>query len=188
MKKFALLIVAIVLSGTVFAQKYVPKMGIGTVLNYNIIAANLGQQIPLTLTSISLNDPMKFKWSVGGFGSGTFLIPVKALESGTKMSIKVPENDQATVYKDDETILFISKASFNDLVKNQSFVLNKTKFNAKPLDTPFLINTKEADVLHAVSDNGKVELWVLNNPDFPILCKMTGSPAGFDFTLTGFRE
>ncbi|RKR81936.1 hypothetical protein BDD43_2098 [Mucilaginibacter gracilis] len=163
-------------------------MGIGTILNFNIEAVNMGQQVPLTLTSVSLNDPMKFKWVVAGLGNGSFLIPVKALESGTKMTIKVPESDRATIYKDDETILFISKAALADLVKDQSFTMNKTKFTVKPLDTPYLINNKEADVIYATTDNGKVEVWILNNPNFPLLCKMKGNPAGIDFNLTGFKE
>jgi len=188
MKKLELVIFTVILSHAVIAQKYLPVLGIGTVLSYNVELTNAGQHVTLALKSISLNDPMKFNWDVPGLGTGSFLIPVKALESGTKMVIKVPEPGQATVYKDDETIMFISKGLYADLVKNQALTLNKIKCAVKPLTEPYLINTKEADVLHLISENNKVEAWVLNSPDFPLIVKMTGNPAGFDFNLTSFKE
>lgn len=188
MKKLCLIIFALVLSNVLLAQKYVPQIGIGSTLNYNVELTNADQHVTLALKAISFNDPMKFSWDVPGLGSGSFLIPTKALESATKMVIKVPEPGQATLYKDDETIMFISKSIFSDLLKNQTFTLNKTTFNVKPLTEPYLINAKEADVLHVVSENNKVELWILNNPNFPLICKMTGNPAGFDFNLRAFKE
>jgi hypothetical protein len=188
MKKLSLLIFASLLSIAVSAQKYIPVLGIGSKMDYNVELTNMAQHVNLTLKAISLNDPMKFVWTVPGLGDGSFLIPAKALESGTKMVIKVPEPGQATVYKDDETILFISKASYTELIKNQTFTLNKIKFSVKPLTEPYLINTKEADVLYLVSENNKVEVLLLNNPDFPLIVKMTGNPAGFDFKLTSFKE
>lgn len=188
MKKILLMFLALVFANTLFAQKYVPQVGIGSVLSYNVELTNAGQHVTLALKAISLNDPMKFNWDVPGLGAGSFLIPAKALESATRMVIKVPEPNQATLYKDDETIMFISKNIYSDLIKNQTFTLNKIKFNVKPLADPYLISTKEADVLHVVSENKKVELWILNNPNFPLICKMTGNPAGFDFNLTSFKE
>jgi hypothetical protein len=38
-------------------------------------------------------------------------------------------------------------------------------------------------VLHAVATNGKTELWILNNPDFPLICKTKNGTAGVDLTL-----
>jgi len=176
------------LTNVLFAQKFVPQIGIGTKLNYHIVATTSGQEIPLTLSIISLNDPMKLKWDLPGLGTGSFLIPLKALESGTKMRLEEPSPDQSTLFKDNETIMFISKNSFSDLTKNQTFTLNKIIFIVKPSDTPFQINDKEADVIHAATANGKVEIWILNNPNFPVICKLTGNPAGIDFDLKTVKE
>ena len=188
MKKFGVLILALVLSQVVFAQKFIPQIGIGTELNYKVEATAVGQIIPLNLKMVSMNDPMKFHWALPGLGGGNFLISFKALESGTKMRLEEPAPNEDTKYKDDETIMFISKASLAELTTTQSFTMNKIKFTSKPLDTPYQINGKDADVLHAVSSNGKIELWVLNNPNLPVICKMTGNPAGFDFNLTNVKE
>lgn len=176
------------MSSAMFAQKYVPQIGIGTTLNYNAEATNMGYKSPLTLKVISLNDPMKFSWNIPALGTGSFLIPAKSLDSASKMIVRIPQSDQPLIYKDDESIMFISKNLLSKLIKDQAFTLNKTKFSVKPLETPYLINTKEADVIYVTSDNGKVKLWILNNPNFPLLVKMTGNPAGVDFDLASIKE
>jgi hypothetical protein len=188
MKKICVLIFALILSNIAVAQKFVPKVGVGTVLNYNIIATSSGQQIPLVLSVISINDPMKLKWDLPGIGTGSFLIPSKAIESGTKMRLEEPSPNVDTKFKDNETIMFISKSSFAELVKDQTFTINKIKFTVKASDTPVQINGKDADVLHAVNAKGDVEIWILNNPDFPVICKLTGNPGGIDFDLRTVKE
>lgn len=188
MKKISLLVLALIWGNVILAQKFVPKIGVGSALNYNVIAVNSGQQIPLTLNIISMNDPMKIKWNLPGLGTGSFLIPVKALESGTKMRLEEPSADQDTKFKDDETLMFISKSALADLVKNQTFSINKVKFTVTPSTAPYQINSKDADVFHAVSANGKAEIWILNNPDFPMICKLTGNPGGIDFDLKTIKE
>jgi len=189
MQKFNLLIITFLLSTVVaFAQNNVPNIGVGTTLSYTVDATAAGQQIPLTLNIVSLNDPMKFKWTLPGIGTGAFIIPMKALESGTKMRLREPAPDVNTEFKDDETIMFISKASFAEMVKNQSFTMNKITFTIKPADKPFQLNGKDLDAFHLVSANGKTELWVLNKPDFPLMVKFTGNPGGLDFELTNLKE
>jgi hypothetical protein len=188
MNKLYVVVLALLIGNMAFAQKYVPKVGVGTKINYNVMATAVGQQVPLTLTVISLNDPMKLKWDVPGLGTGSIMMSAKALESGTKMRLEEPAPNEDTQYKDDETLLVISKNALNDLIKNQAFEFNKIKFIAKPLAVPYKINDQEADVLYATTANGKIAVWILNNPDFPIICKFTGNPKGFDLDLANIKE
>lgn len=188
MKKINLLIIAFIVTITAVAQNTTPKIGVGSILNYNVVATSSGQQIPLTLNIISLNDPMKIKWTLPGIGTGSFLIPVQALETGTKMRLEEPMPNVDTRFGDNETVMFVSKAMLNDIVKTQQFTINKVKFNAKPEVETFQLAGKPLDTYHATTANGKVEIWILNNPDFPLICKFKGSPAGIDFELTNFKE
>lgn len=188
MKKFSLLIVAFIAGHIAAAQTVNPKIGVGSVLNYNVVATSSGQQIPLTLNIISFNDPMKLKWTLTGMGTGSFIIPAKALESGTRMRLEEPMPNVDTQFGDTETIMFISKATFADLVKNQEFTLNKVKFIVKPSDKPFELGGKPLDTFHAATANGKVEIWIINSPDFPVICKFTGNPGGIDFELKNVKE
>jgi hypothetical protein len=172
----------------VFAQKYVPTIKEGTVLNYDGFSKALGQHIALTLTIKSLGDPVNIQWDVNGYGTGTFEIPAMAIDSGTKLVIKQPDPDGVTKMKNDETLILISKATFGRLVKNNAFELNGQKFTVNTDTATYRINDRAADVFHAVSENGKGELWVLNNPDFPLIYKAKSVTRGIDFTLTGIKE
>lgn len=188
MKKFNLFVIALIVTLSATAQNIVPKIGVGSALNYNVVATSTGQQIPLTLNIISLNDPMKIKWTLPGIGTGSFLIPAKALESGTRMHLQEPMPNVDTQFGDNETVMFISKAMLNDIVTTQQFTINKIKFSIKPGTEAFQLAGKPVDTYHVTTANGKVEMWILNNPDFPLICKFTGNPAGIDFELTNVKE
>jgi hypothetical protein len=175
-------------SSALFAQKYVPVIKEGTVLNYDGFSKALGQHIPLTLTIKSLGDPVSIQWFVDGYGTGTFEIPAMAIDSGTKLVIKQPDPDGVTKMKNDETLIVISKTTFGALVKNNAFELNGQKFTVVADTATYKINDKAADVFHATGENGKSELWVLNNPDFPLVYKAKGVTRGVDFTLTAIKE
>ncbi|QJD94581.1 hypothetical protein HH214_01165 [Mucilaginibacter robiniae] len=172
-----------------FAQKYVPQIKAGTVFNYTAYARNAGQRVPASFTLVSLTPPVQLKWAIPGFGNGMYEISAKGVQSGTKMAIKEPGMDPVTKLKDDETMAFLSKDTFNSLVNNKTFTLNKQTFNvvADTSATPYKINDKEADVFYAITSNGKTKIWVLNNPGFPLICKMEGGPYGIDLNLENIQ-
>ena len=188
MKKIIVLAFFAGLYSAAFAQKYVPVIKEGTVINYDAFSTALGQHIPLILTIKSLGDPVKIQWNVEGYGTGSFEIPAKAMESGTKLVIKQPDPDGVTTLNDNETIIVLSKSIFNSMVKDKAFELNKQKFTVTTDTASYKINDKQADVFHAISDNGKSELWVINNPDFPLIFRGKSVTRGVDFTLTGIKE
>lgn len=171
-----------------FAQKYVPQIKNGTVLKYNAFSRAFGQNIPLTLTVTSITAPVQMQYSIPQLGTGTFEMSAKAMESGTKMALKEPQAEGITKLKDDETLAIISKNTFNDLTTNKTFALNGQKFIVTADATPYKINDKDADVFYAVTANGKTKLWILNNPDFPLICKLQGGPQGIDLTLDSIQE
>lgn len=188
MKKIFVLAFLVSLCLTVFAQKYVPVIKEGSTLNYDGFSKGLGQHIPLSLTIKSLGNPVKIQWDVQGYGTGSFEIPASALDSGTKVVIKQPDPDGVTKMKNDETLIVISKATFNAMIKDKAFKLNNQNFTISADTATYKINDKAADIFHAISDNGKGELWVLNNPDFPLIYKAKNVTRGVDFTLMGIKE
>jgi hypothetical protein len=170
------------------AQKYVPVIKVGTILNYDGYSKNLGQHIALMLTIKSLGNPVSIQWYVDGYGTGTFEIPAMAIDTDTKLVIKQPDPDGVTKLKNDETIIAISKATFNNMVKDNTFRLNNQRFTVTTDTAMYKINNKTADIFHAVSENGKSELWIVNNPGFPLVYKAKSVTRGVDFTLTGVKE
>lgn len=190
MKKIFLSVIITCLIFSVSAQKYVPVIKEGSVLTYDAFSKGLGQHITLTLTVTNFGgDPLKLVWSVEGYGTGTFAIAARALENGTKLVIKQPDPDGVTTLNDDETLAVISKAGFNSLITQKGFQLNGQKFTVNPADTTtYKLNDKDADILHAVTDNGKNEIWVLNIPYFPLVYRAKAVTRGVDITLTGVKE
>lgn len=189
MKQIQLAPLFILFTTTVFAQNYVPVIKEGAVLNYNAHLKNVGRDIPISLTIKSLGDPTNVQWHVDGLGTGVFAVSAKAQESGTKIAIRTPAADDVTKLKDDETFVTVSKATFNSMIKNEPFELNGMKFTVAANDTTiYKINNKTTSVLHAVSANGKGQLWVLNNPDFPLICGEMMIAKGIDLTLLSVSE
>jgi len=188
MKQFFLSFSLFLLGSIAFAQKYIPVIKTGTVLSYNVALKNMGQEIQLGLTVTSFADPIKMQWNVPGYGTGSFEMPLKALESGKKLVLSPPEPDGVTKMKDDETLLVLPKSIYSDAVKNKAFELNGFKFAVIADTATYKINNKVTDIMHAVSANGKNEIWILNNPDYPLICQGKGVTRGIDFYLTAIKE
>ncbi|RYY26241.1 MAG: hypothetical protein EOP41_04690 [Sphingobacteriaceae bacterium] len=188
MKITCLFVLTLCLNVLAFAQKYVPQIKTGTVLNYSAYHKAFGQDVPLTLTVLSTVAPVQLQFYVPQLGKGVFEMSAKAVESGKKMAIKEPAMDGITKLKDDETLAILSKTTFGNLTANKTFELNGQTFTVTNDATPFKINDKEADVFYAVTANGKTKLWILNNPDFPLICKLTGGPQGIDLNLQSIKE
>ena len=187
MKKLLILAGCSLLSFSAWAQKYVPQIKNGTVLNYTANVRAMGQTLPTILTITELNAPMHIKWLINGLGTGTYEISGKAIQSGTKMALREPGFEPVTKLKDNETLGFLSKDTFNTLVTTKAFELNGLKFTVTEGAPAYMLDGKETDTFYAVSANGKTKLWVLNNPDFPLICKIEGAQQGIDLTLNSIQ-
>jgi hypothetical protein len=86
--------------------------------------------------------------------------------------------DAVVQMKDDETFMMISSDAFNKLVKEHAFVYDNTIYNFKE---------NEGDMLHVTAKDETTEWWILNNPAFPLVCKIKGSPLGIDCLLNGVK-
>jgi len=170
------------------AQKYVPHIKEGTILNYNVKARATGQPAGISLTIISLAPPVKIKWAIPFVGTGFFEMSAKSIQSATKTLAEEPAPDEVTTMKDDETLLLLSKDTYNSMINNKSFQLNGYTFNVQTDTAAFQINKKDADVFYAVSTKGNRRIWVLNDPDFPLICRSKRVTDLIDFELTAITE
>ena len=187
MKKILILSVSVLLSYSAWAQKYVPQVKTGTVLNYTAYARAFDKTLPAVLTITEINAPLRIKWLINGLGTGTYEISAKAIQSGTKMALREPGFEDVIKLKDSETLAFLSKDTFAALTGNKAFELNGQKFTVTEGAASYTIDGKEADTFYAVTANGKTKIWVLNNPDFPLICKIEGAPQGIDLALNSVQ-
>ena len=174
MKKIMLTIAALVLAFTTFAQKTLPQIKAGT--TFSCSAFVQGQEFPLSLSVKSMDGPVAIAWSVDGYGEGTFEMSKKAADSANKMLVVTQPATGVTKLSDNETFGLISKAAYKSLIDNKEFTYSGMKFKTKTPATAFKVGGKEMDVAHVVSENGSLELWILNHPNFPFIVQSSGMP------------
>lgn len=186
MKKSLFLLLFVIPGIVTQAQKLVPKIKNNTVISYTV--TQNGQDAPLVLTINNLKSPLKMQWDINGYGTGFYEMPDKSLESGKSLSSSFPDPDVLTRLASYQTVACISKAAYTDMIKNQEFNYDDLKFSVVKSDTTgFSIDNHQLDVTHAVATNGKGEMWILNNPDFPLVCKTKDSTQGVDYNLVSIK-
>jgi hypothetical protein len=174
MKKIILSLFCLSFSINLLAQKTLPGIKAGTIMIASAFVQ--GQEYPLIITVKSLTAPIVLAWSVDGYGDGTFEMSEKAMQSGTALFLGQPGTG-ATKLGDSETYCLISKAAFKFLTDNKTFTYNGIKFKVKASDTtPMKYGGKEADVIQVISEDGKMQLWILNNPNLPFIVQTAGLP------------
>jgi len=183
MKRIFLSLVCLYLSISSFAQKVLPELKDGTKIGASAFVQ--GQEHPLSFTIKSMKGPVTLAWSVEGYGDGEFVMSEKSLASGTSIYSSQPGLG-ATKLSDTETYGVISKAAYKSLVDTKALTYSGIKFKAKTPDpNPMKIGGKEMDATRITSEDGKVELWILNNPDFPFILQTAGMP--IDIVVTEIK-
>jgi len=174
MKKIFFSLFCLTIAISSFAQKTLPEIKDGTKMSASVFAQ--GQQFPLALTVKVPKGSVSLAWSVDGYGDGEFVMSEKALESGTALFLAQPGMG-TTKLSDSETYGLISKAAFKSLVDTKGFTYSGIKFKTKTSGAkPMSMGGKEIDATHVVSEDGKLELWILNNPNFPFILQTAGMP------------
>jgi hypothetical protein len=148
----------------------------GTTLNYTFSLH--GQQVPIEFSVLHFTDTLVLGWKIRGLASGTYTMLPAALQHAVRMNFIQPVPDAVVQMKDDETFMMISSDAFNKLVKEHAFVYDNTIYNFKE---------NEGDMLHVTAKDETSEWWILNNPAFPLVCKIKGSPLGIDCLLNGVK-
>jgi hypothetical protein len=188
MKKVVSSLVLFFLAFGAFAQKYLPQIKPGTVLTYTAESRNTGMTATVTLSVISTTDPVKMKWDIPGVGTGFYSMNAKSIQSASKTIAQEPEPDIVTNLDNDKTLILLSKDAYKSMVENKSFVLNGYTFNVQADTSTFTINDKLANVTVATTEKGHREIWILKNPDFPMICKAHKVTPYIDFWLTAIKE
>ena len=181
MKTLVFIIIGLLFQYT-SAQNYIPIIENNTDLNY--ICKLHGQTRTLTLTTKIVSDTLVFKLETRGVKSSIVQLP-EAIESGTELSYNQGEYSDVLILKPSETFFLISKSAYKNLVEKNQFVYNNTTYvvdNTK--EEKVIINGQELATWHVVAEIDETEIWILKNPNFPLLCKMTKNPLGINFTLT----
>lgn len=164
------------------AQSFVPTIKNNTVLHY--ICKLHGQTRTLTLTSKIAADALTFNLDTRDVNSN-IVTTSQALKNGNALSYNQGEYAPVLNLKPNETFFMISQSAYQDLVKNNKFIYNKTTYvldqntDKKSVE----IEGKPVEALHVIAQIDETEMWIVKNPEFPLICKLTKNPLGINWTL-----
>lgn len=183
MKNIFLAIVFCSLFQVVKAQNYIPSIKNNTELNY--VCKLHGQTRTLTLTTKMTKDTLVFNLDTKGVKNSTITIRQEALKKGNALSFNQGEDLEVIVLKPTETFFMISQSAYQDLLKSNQFIYNNTTYALdQSVDKNIVwIDGKTTEALHVIAQIDETEMWIVKNPDFPLICKMTKNPLGINFTL-----
>jgi hypothetical protein len=184
MKKFLFLLFIVGCMSVKAQQNGLSAIQKGSKLNY-IVYVN-GDEVPLsvTLDSITTNY-VKFGWSIAGYGSGGWIMKKPSLDKGNRNALEQPGLGMDTELRDNEVILLLSRATWASIQSEKKAEIDQQVFNlAKPAsDQKLLINGKAVDALFVQNPTSGAKMWILNQPELPILLKIQGNAAGYDIEL-----
>jgi len=173
MKTLFLSLLCVCMFSAANAQKTLPEIKAGTVM-YASAFVN-GSEFPLLLTIKSISAPLSIGWSVDGYGEGSFDMTPNSVASATSLFNTGQPAMGVTKIGDNETFGLISKAAYKTLSTTKTFTYGGSVYKIKADDTaPLKIGGKEIDATHVISEQGKIELWILNNPDLPLVLQSLG--------------
>ena len=157
MKKILLILFLCAMHQVGTAQKYIPILKNNTTLSY--ICKLHGQTRTLTLP--------------------------EALKNGNALSFNQGEYAPVFNLKPTETFFMISQSAYQDVVKNNKFIYNNTTYvlDQNQGNNNVEIEGKGVDALHVVAEIDETEMWIVKNPEFPLICKIMKNPLGINFTL-----
>lgn len=184
MKRIFLSLLCLSFSVSLFAQKLLPEIKDGTKMYAS--AMYQGQEIPVFYTIKSAKAPVSITWSVEGYGDGEFVMSEKALAGATTLFASQPQPGDAKKLADSETYGLISKAAYKSLIDTKALTYSGIKFKVtSPDPNPIKLGGKEIDAIRITSEDGKMGLWILNNPDIPLILQTAGMP--IDIVVTEIK-
>ncbi|URM36120.1 hypothetical protein [Flavobacterium anhuiense] len=181
MKNIFLMLLFCIVYQKGISQNYIPTLKNNTQLHY--VCKLHGQTRTLQLIAETATDKLAFKLETRGVKSKIVMLP-EAVKNGTELSFNQGEYEPVLNLKPTETFFMISQSAYQDLVKKGSFVYNNTTYvldekNAESVQ----IEGKPIDALHVKAKIDETEMWIVKNPDFPLICKITNNPLGINPTL-----
>lgn len=188
MKKLIYLLLFVLTALHAEAQQSLPVIKVGTKIDYRYFLYGQSSTY-INVTVNTLKDSVELGWNIRGYAYGKYLISAAGLEKGTKVNFIQPAHQTTLRLLPDETFAIISKKAFQDLKKNKKFFYNNTTYilvtDAK--DDLFKIADQAVDVFHVKGVEEAGDLWILNDPEFPLICQIRNNPLGINFSVTSIK-
>jgi hypothetical protein len=184
MKRFSLIVLACFAFVVIRAQA--PAIAPGTVLEYSIMP--YGTFLTATLQIETLNaDTILMSWQLDT-RSGRRGMLKKSLETAKRGYWEPPMDGENFMVPEDQSLLSISKACFNELKQNGKMEFDGMVFTRSTGPVKYKLGgAGQVDAFAATSENGFTRIWILDNANLPLILKLDGNPFQVDVEITGIK-
>ncbi|MDE6339450.1 MAG: GH92 family glycosyl hydrolase [Muribaculaceae bacterium] len=110
--------------------------------------------------------------------SGTYRMTPEAVENGSSLSYRMPEDGNNITLPMNETFAMISRKAYRDLISEGMFVYDGVQYEIAGDPEPTKLGT-----LLPVTDAEGAELWILDNPQLPLIVGMQNNPLEIDWKV-----
>lgn len=169
------------------AQILQPEIKPGTTFFYTFDLH--GQHAAFDVTVKSFTDTLKLNWKIRNLATGNYAVTPAAWQHANQLNFAQPEPFKTVKLNDQQTFMMISKAAYQNLISKKQYTYDHTIYVLKNdlKENPLQLGTQTLDVLHVVAQNETTEIWILNNPDFPIICRIKGNLLGINVDLNAIK-
>ena len=109
--------------------------------------------------------------------SGSYAMPQEALKTAAGLSFLQPEDGRHICLPAQETFALLSATAYQELKSQKEFHYNQTEYR--------LADTKSQamgyPLLHVNDSVDGCEMWIMDNPDFPLIWEIQNNPLGINW-------
>lgn len=111
--------------------------------------------------------------------SGSYEMELGAIQNADRLSFLQPQNGQHVQLSPRETFALISRSAYKQLKENGKLLYNETHYHQSDANDKAL----GYSLLHVVDSIDGCEMWILDNPDFPLVWRMRNNPLGINWEV-----
>ena len=139
-----------------------------------------GQTRKYQFTFSQSNDTLYLHWGIERntrWQSGSYAMPQEALKTAAGLSFLQPEDGRHICLPAQETFALLSATAYQELKSQKEFHYNQTEYR--------LADTKSQamgyPLLHVNDSVYGCEMWIMDNPDFPLIWEIQNNPLGINW-------
>lgn len=114
------------------------------------------------------------KWQSGSYAMGK-----ESIAKAIRLNFLQPEDGKHVRLSSEETVGMLSHTAYKQLKEQNSFVYNQTRYSLVDTDEKAL----SYKLIHVIDTVERCEMWILDNPGFPIVWRMRNNPLGINWEV-----
>ena len=146
-----------------------------------------GQTRKYQTTFEEKQDTLYMHWGIERYlkwQSGSYAMGPKSIQQGQRLSFLQPQDGDHVRMLPEETVGILSQTAYKQLKEQGSFVYNQTTYLVLDTDSKAL----GYPLIHVKDNVEGCDLWILDNPRFPLVWKIRNNPLGVNWEVERYKK